>query len=130
MRLADAPTRRRLGLTPLIDVVFILLLFFMVATSFSRHAALELGSGRDGATEAPSEIRLLISVGGDGDRALNGVPMTQDALIAAIQDRATDGAASVIVAPVGQATTGDVIGVVDALGAAGIADVTLLRRER
>ena len=35
--------RRRLGLTPLIDVIFLLLLFFMLSSTFSRFSDLSLG---------------------------------------------------------------------------------------
>jgi len=49
MRL-DRPARRqaRIGLTPLIDVVFILLLFFMLTTRFGQQQAMELNLRADG----------------------------------------------------------------------------------
>ena len=37
-----APARKLIGLTPLIDVVFILLLFFMLTSSFFQWQSLDL----------------------------------------------------------------------------------------
>ncbi|MFP4162241.1 MAG: ExbD/TolR family protein [Ectothiorhodospira sp.] len=53
--------RRRISLTPLIDVVFNLLLFFMLASSLSTWHGIDLatGSERAEADEAPAaEVRL------------------------------------------------------------------------
>ena len=57
-----APFRRRpLSLTSLIDVIFLLLLFFMLTTTFTRTAELPLvatGSGTGSAQTAPVFLRL------------------------------------------------------------------------
>src|SRR3546814_12993071 len=46
-RFSRGPRRRvRISLTPLIDVVFILLIFFMLATSFVDDRAIEVEIGR------------------------------------------------------------------------------------
>lgn len=42
MKLQRSPVAPRIGLTPLIDVVFILLLFFMLATSFQQSHSILL----------------------------------------------------------------------------------------
>ena len=36
------PSARRISLTPLIDVVFLLLIFFMVSTTFTKESHLEI----------------------------------------------------------------------------------------
>ncbi len=68
MRLLDTPTRRlRISLTPLIDVVFILLLFFMLSTQFSRQQVLEVNviSGKAGpATSEQSSLQLHLFTDG------------------------------------------------------------------
>jgi Biopolymer transport protein len=38
-------SRRRPGLTPIIDVVFLLLVFFMLASRFGQYRALPLSAG-------------------------------------------------------------------------------------
>jgi len=60
MNLGGAQTRRRsvIGLTPLIDVVFILLLFFMLASNFSTERSVSVASQSESgaATTGDTEI--------------------------------------------------------------------------
>lgn len=55
------------NLTPLIDVVFLLLIFFMVSTSFTKESHLSLNlpeaSGEE-ATDSPKSIEILIDANG------------------------------------------------------------------
>ncbi len=62
------------NLTPLIDVVFLLLIFFMVSTTFTRetHLAIELPEADGRAGEPPAEA-IEIVVGRDGRYAINGI---------------------------------------------------------
>lgn len=72
-----------INLTPLIDVVFLLLIFFMVSTTFTRetHLDLDLPEAAESAPEAPLEgIDILINAEGQysvNDKALvNAQPDT------------------------------------------------------
>lgn len=61
----------RVPLTPLIDVVFILLLFFMLSSSFIRHHQLEFGATR-GASAATVAEPAWIVLHRDGEVSING----------------------------------------------------------
>jgi len=63
-----------LNLTPLIDVIFVLLLFFVVSTTFSRPAQLRINlpEASSGAPSENSSKQLEISVSASGDYSLNG----------------------------------------------------------
>jgi biopolymer transport protein ExbD len=63
---SGAPRRRRLiSLTPLIDVVFILLVFFMLASSFMEWRLIDLQLGGDGGGEVdPSAARVQLTADG------------------------------------------------------------------
>lgn len=55
-------TRRRISLTPLIDVVFILLVFFMLETTFLTEAEVTVAAESQGGTpvlQQPLELELL-----------------------------------------------------------------------
>ena len=55
-------TRRRISLTPLIDVVFILLVFFMLETTFLTEAEVAVAAESQGgapSTEQPLQLELL-----------------------------------------------------------------------
>ena len=60
------PTRRLITLTPLIDVVFILLVFFMLAPSYLdwRSVNLTVSSGVGAATSAQRAILISLRSGG------------------------------------------------------------------
>ena len=68
MRFRQAPREElELNLTPLIDVVFLLLIFFMVSTTFQKESEISLQLPR--ASQAPPEamperIELVISAAG------------------------------------------------------------------
>jgi len=62
------------NLTPLIDVVFLLLVFFMVSTTFVREADLEIilpEASLEGMTE-PVDRELEVIVAADGSYYVNG----------------------------------------------------------
>lgn len=62
-----------IGLTPLIDVVFILLLFFMVTTTFNRHAELRIDLPEASAETKPTDDKKLdITIDADGKYYVNG----------------------------------------------------------
>ncbi len=63
-RREDSPD---ITLTPLIDVVFLLLIFFMVSTTFSRHSQLEIElpeASTEQEQEQPDHIEIAIDVKG------------------------------------------------------------------
>lgn len=69
-------------LTPLIDVVFLLLIFFLAATTFSREEVemdLDLPEARSGeASEGQQTIQ--INIGRDGRLVMDGRDVTEEAL--------------------------------------------------
>ena len=77
------------NLTPLIDVVFLLLIFFMVSTSFTRETQIKLELPKASVEPLESKIDSLeISIDKEGRYFVNGkglVNSTIDTLIKAIQ---------------------------------------------
>lgn len=71
---------RKLSLTPLIDVVFLLLVFFMLASTFSRFSSLSISGGTASSGQtAPGEI-AFIRILEDGTLDLNGAPLKHEEL--------------------------------------------------
>lgn len=66
MRLSSARSKLRkpLGMTPLIDVIFLLLLFFMLASSLNRYIPLDVSAGKGGVTgNVPPKLILRVLPG-------------------------------------------------------------------
>jgi biopolymer transport protein ExbD len=75
-------------MTSLVDVIFLLLLFFMLTSTFTRFAEVELTSGGSGATADARPLFLQLAP----DRlSLNGAPVALGDLAQAL---ATDGDAA------------------------------------
>lgn len=63
IRRLKTPTRRStLSLTSLIDVIFLLLLFFMLTSTFSRLGELELTAAPQGMSAAPSQPPAFVQL--------------------------------------------------------------------
>lgn len=72
-----------IGLAPLIDVVFILLLFFVVTTTFTRETQLKIDLPEaDSATpvEETELKRLEVMIAADGSYSLNGQSLVKSDL--------------------------------------------------
>ncbi len=129
--LAVKRARRRplIGLTPLIDVVFILLVFFMLASSFADWRAIELAApGEDDAAATGTvEGALLVEVRPDGLRLageflpLETIADRVSARLAAAPDT------PVLVKPAGGVTLQSTVVILDRLAQAGAANLSLIR---
>ncbi|MEM6423000.1 MAG: biopolymer transporter ExbD, partial [Pseudomonadota bacterium] len=87
MSLSRPRRKAQIGVTPLIDVVFILLVFFMLASRFEDWRSVDLASSSRGVPVATAaEGALLVEVW-LGDLRLSGARMTDEALFDAVRER-------------------------------------------
>jgi biopolymer transport protein ExbD len=73
-----------LSLTPLIDVVFLLLIFFMLASTFSRFTSLPLSVNSGQSQSNSSKKFILVRIQKEGGIEINGRKVTSEDLISAI----------------------------------------------
>jgi len=121
-------SRRRtlVSLTPLIDVVFILLLFFMLASSFTDLRAIALDAPVSGTGNASIEGALLVDVRLDGVRFAGRYIGLND-LVDTIRNRRADNPGlRVLVRPATRVSLQDTVRVLDALTVAGIDRIALM----
>lgn len=66
-----------INLTPLIDVVFLLLIFFMITTTFTRESHLSISLPEAAQTNTPQDEPEVIEVliGADGQYSINDAPL-------------------------------------------------------
>jgi biopolymer transport protein ExbD len=69
-----------MDLTPLIDVVFLLLIFFMVSTTFTRESHLQVELPQAGVNPAlPAEVEQIeVVISADGQYLLNDKPLVNN----------------------------------------------------
>lgn len=68
--------RRGLSMTSLIDVIFLLLLFFMLTSTFSRFAEVELTTARAAIAAPPGDVKPVFVQLGPEDLTVNARPAT------------------------------------------------------
>jgi biopolymer transport protein ExbD len=116
--------RRRPSLTPMIDVVFLLLVFFMLAARFGHDTHLPLTLGGGGAVDWQGPPRL-VSVLPDGLR-LNGLPVATADLAGALAPLMPDAQAPVLLRAEDGADLGRLVAVIDAMRGAGITQLVVV----
>jgi len=119
--------RAPISLTPLIDVVFILLVFFMLASSFIDWRAIELGAPAQAVSGTSMEGALLVEVRADGLR-LSGERMSLEALAARVRERlAVRADRTVLVKPAPGVPLQAAVDVLDRLASVGVTELSLIR---
>jgi biopolymer transport protein ExbD len=127
MRIEPLQRRRRaLRLAPLVDVVFLLLVFFMLVARLERHQAILV--------EPPAEAgagallgAVLVRLGVDGQVDLNGRPLALDQLPQAVAPLLTrEPEPHVLVQPSAAAALQSLVQLLDVLTRAGADKITLV----
>ncbi len=136
---ADAPHRplvrkRRRGrmrgffLTPLVDVIFLLLIFFMVSSDLGRVAMLPLrvaAAGPAGVTAETGDAPVAVFTGPGGFFQVDRQAVARGDLAARLTAAAAEGRRSLLLTALKGSTVQDLVDVYDAAGAAGIARIAV-----
>ena len=122
-----------LNLTPLIDIVFLLLIFFMVTTSFSRETRLlvSLPEASGSAENATESIEVLVDK--EGGYAINGRRLVNAEMGSLVRglELESGGDLSLLVVLVADAEVQhqSVVTAMEAIGRAGFASLSIATRE-
>lgn len=118
-----------LNLTSLIDVVFLLLVFFMVATTFldpERALELDLPTAESGSSREELPEELVLNVFRDGRVALGGREVDDEALRASLESAARrDPATPVTIRGDAQVEHARIVSVMDACALAGLSNLSV-----
>lgn len=129
MRLsAQRASRSGMSLTPVIDVVFLLLLFFMLASTFSRYAHVDVAvAGRVSTSPSTSEATsILLSVKGDGF-AVNGETVSREGMLDALKNAAAGKQAKILIRPSDDALAESIVAAIQVAQGSALGSVALVR---
>ncbi len=118
----DRPARRP-NLTPMIDVVFLLLIFFMLASSFERDVAIQVNAG--GGSSTLTGPPRLIDIAPD-DLRLNGHLVSIDDMASALDQVVKSRTDTIILRPGDGADLQRMVDVMSALRDQGFSALVLL----
>jgi biopolymer transport protein ExbD len=124
LQFGPARPRRKPSLTPMIDVVFLLLVFFMLAARFGQDVGLALSPAGNAAGGYAGPPRLVEFAA--GAVWLNGVETDLGALPEALTPLMPDPEALVVLRPRDGASVQDAARLTDALRAAGLTTLVLM----
>ena len=122
--LGAARRSRRPTLTPLVDVVFLLLVFFMLAARFGVDRAIPLSPGGDDGAATYEGAPRLVTVSPEGLR-LNGQPVALSELGRRLAPLMPGPGATIVVKSRDGAELQEVVLVLDRLGHAGYTNLVL-----
>lgn len=129
MKLRRRKMRARVEMTPLMDVVFLLLVFFIYAMmSMAVHRALLLNLPSSSRAELQHDISLALSVTSDGSLFLDKEPLSPNELVATLrakQARSIEEEISLQVFADGELSYQELYKVLDLIKAAGVNKITL-----
>lgn len=115
-----------LNLAPLIDMIFILLIFFLVTTSFVREAGIDIHRPQAQSAAPQAKTNLIIGVTANGILYLEGKTIDIRSLRArAERFIAETPQGSVVIVADRKSATGIVVQVLDACRLAGVKDISL-----
>lgn len=112
------------NLTPMLDVVFIMLIFFIVTTSFIKESGVEIERPESSAATPRPDAQVLVAVTPEGAVWVDGNPVDLHRVGQTVADRVTD-EGSVVIQADRDATTGVLIDVMDRLQRAGVEQVAV-----
>lgn len=129
MKLAASRKKNNMmGLTPLIDMIFLLLLFFLLGSDFVSYGQNRLAPPRGAGGNDSAPQPAIVSLAANGDLQWNGAPIDRPSLAQRTAEAARASEEQVFVLmPNGKANVQQVIHIMDVLIGAGAKSVTLER---
>ncbi|MBC2603637.1 ExbD/TolR family protein [Puniceicoccus vermicola] len=117
-----------INVSPLIDVVFILLIFFIVTTVFVRETGIDVERPRAASSSELSREALLIAVDAEGAVFYGGSPLDIRALRSTVKRLLQGDPRPVIIQADRRTSTEDLVAVIDEISLAGAESVNIATR--
>ncbi|MEM0515767.1 MULTISPECIES: ExbD/TolR family protein [Pseudoalteromonas] len=119
-----------INMTPMLDVVFIMLIFFIVTASFVKEAGIDVNRPEAATAVKKERASILVAISDEGEIWINKRQVDVRAVQANIERlKAENPQGSVVIQADKKATTDTLIKVMDAARAAGVFDVSIAAQE-
>ncbi len=122
----SAPQSININLTPMIDMVFILLIFFIVTTSFVKETGVEINRPSAKTAERKEQGNILVAITNKGEIWMDQKRVAILAVRAGVERlRAENPEGAVIIQADSQSESGLLIQVIDQIRLAGIVNISI-----
>ncbi|SET45862.1 ExbD/TolR family protein [Thalassotalea agarivorans] len=128
--IAEQEENEEINMTPMLDVVFILLIFFIVTASFVKEAGIEVNRPEAATAVKKERANILVAISDKGEIWINKRRVDVRAVQANIERlKAENPQGTVVIQADKKATTDILIKVMDSARAAGVFDVSIAAQE-
>jgi len=125
-RAAAAEDEAQIDLTPMLDVVFIMLIFFIVTASFIKEAGVEVNRPEASTSEPVENVNILVAINANNEIWMDKRRIDVRAVRANIERlHAENPKGAVVIQADNKSNTETVAAVLDAAREAGVYDVSL-----
>ncbi len=122
----DDGDESQIDLTPMLDVVFIMLIFFIVTASFIKEAGIEVNRPEASTSSKKENVNILIAVSASNEIWIDGRRVDKRSVRSVIERmHAENPKGAVLIQADKSSTTEIVTAVIDASRSAGVYDVSL-----
>jgi biopolymer transport protein ExbD len=127
----DDQEDEEINVTPMLDVVFIMLIFFIVTASFVKESGIDVNRPEAETATKQQKANILVGIGPDGDVWINRRRVDITSVRANIERlHAENPQGSVVIQADKEAKTEALIGVMDAARSAGVYNVSIAAEEK
>jgi len=128
--LQDQDEKEDIDMTPMLDVVFILLIFFIVTASFVKEAGIDVNRPEAATAVKKQRANILVAISDKGDIWINKRKIDIRAVQANIERlKAENPQGTVVIQADKKSTTDTLIKVMDSARSAGVFDVSIAADE-
>ncbi len=115
------------NLTPLIDVVFLLLIFFMLASTFLKFSGTPVSGASSGGVSTNVNELALIQIRGEDGVTVNGRTVTTAELTDVLAELSGKGVTRGVVRPLPAATVQDLVDVLEIARSSTLESIVVVR---
>jgi biopolymer transport protein ExbD len=119
-----------IDLTPMLDVVFILLIFFIVTTSFVKESGIDVNRPKASTSSSKPKANIMIAINQNGSVWIDKREVDVRAVRANVERlRAINPEGGVIIQADEASNTGTLVKVMDQIRLAGVEDISISAKE-
>jgi len=127
----SAEAEAQIDLTPMLDVVFIMLIFFIVTASFIKEAGIEVNRPEASTAQPKENVNILVAISANNEIWMDKRRIDVRAVRANIERmHAENPKGAVVIQADNKSNTETVAAVLDAAREAGVLDVSLATDEK
>jgi len=117
---------QNIDMTPMLDIVFIMLIFFIVTTSFVKESGIEVNKPQASTAKSDKKLNIVISINKSGEIWIDKHVIDIRALRAKVEKLHADSPeGSLIITADKHAETGILVSVMDQVKLAGISKISI-----